>query len=320
MSCNAGEAKGGDLALLIEAAELLNAEDNRAKQQAAMWQRHQHLLFQSSHFFQPEVRENPEKRGLGNILKMILDRTSSRLKYSPHYFGVSYDHEILLQSSPRIEEGNLNRSSSNLLSPCLSSPEREIKKVHCDMTSGSTSSIPSPASLGESKKIISRKRRASLAAPTMMDSSKRKMNVEEKIQFVRAADFSADSIMPGSQSATAVGNGNNTALKQGKLIFDQDCLVCDKRYTNRLYYYQHCRDVHNLCMAANEFQLSCSLCGVMFSSLDKYKEHEEKTKTNLIYCIKKMEALRMTKGNTNRLYKSVTAIDLQLIEENKKYQ
>jgi hypothetical protein len=162
--------------------------------------------------------------------------------------------------------------------------------------------------------MISRKRRVSLAVPTTMDSTKRKMNVEEKIQFVRGADFSTNSTMAGNQVATADGNGNNRVTgKPDKSIFDQDCLVCDKSYTNRLYYRQHCRDVHNLCMTANEYQLGCSLCGALFSSLEKYKEHEEQTKTNMIYCIKKMEALRTTKGDSKKLYKSVTAIDLQLM-------
>jgi hypothetical protein len=72
-------------------------------------------------------------------------------------------------------------------------------------------------------------------------------------------------------------------------------------------------------MAPNEYQRSCSLCGALFTSAERYLEHERKAKINMIFCIEKMHALRASRKDSSKLYKSVTAIDLHLMHKNKGY-
>jgi hypothetical protein len=170
---------------------------------------------------------------------------------------------------------------------------------------------PAPGCLGTGKG----KKMISSGSPP---SKRKKLSLEDKIHFVETANFSDDVPVIINQRRPASGRDQGPR-QPNKPPFEKSCLVCDRTYTNSIYYRQHCRDVHNLCLAPNEYQRSCSLCGALFTSVDKYLEHEERTKVNMIYCIEKMHALRASRRDSSKLYKSVTAVDLHRKHENENY-
>jgi hypothetical protein len=158
------------------------------------------------------------------------------------------------------------------------------------------------------------------------------MTLKEKIAFVKSADFSKKIPMQGGPSMLNdrcdkdvdeddVGSEDDDKENESQNISKlRKCLICNRKYRNDSYFRLHCREIHNLCIGPKRCQKMCALCGRTFSTEESYQDHEQVTKSNLIYCLEKVHALKgSSKANSQKNFRNVSAIDLQLMsQQNKK--
>jgi hypothetical protein len=165
----------------------------------------------------------------------------------------------------------------------------------------------------------------------LKESDQPEMTLQEKIAFVKAADFSKkipmrkgssmlEDIINEDESIGVEDNGDEENSDEDKenetknISKLRQCLICNRKYANNSYFRLHCREIHNLCVGPKRCQKMCTLCGGTFSSEESYQDHEQQTKSNLIYCLEKVQALKgSSKANSHKNFKNVSAIDLQLM-------
>lgn len=216
-----------------------------------------------------------------------------------------------------------SQSSNQILNDSLVHPvenSTENKKTTQDVVK-----LPLPNSKGKDLRLLEK--------PKELE-----MTTREKIEFVKLADFSkkipkrsGSSMLEDSSdddeneqnmdtSNDSKDDGKRNIENGGKNISKfRQCLICNRKYANASYFRSHCREIHNLCIESKRSQIMCTLCGNTFSSKESYYDHEQQTKSNLIYCLEKVQALRnSSKANSSKNFKNVSAIDLQLMSKKSK--
>ena len=153
------------------------------------------------------------------------------------------------------------------------------------------------------------------------------MTLKQKIEFVKSADFSkripmrkGPPVLEEESDEDENDEYNDDKENAAKNISElRECLICNRKYANNSYFRLHCREIHNLCVGPKRCQKMCTLCGSTFSTEDSYQDHEQQTKSNLIYCLEKVQALKSSsKANANKNFKNVSAIELQLMSNQNK--